>query len=69
MDWLFYIAKVHLNYSQQEFLNATFREVVTLWKTHVDFNGWKVKETDEQNNENDKSIVYKKTNIEDIPFL
>jgi hypothetical protein len=34
------VSKVHLNYSIKEFMSSSPREIDTLWKLHVDFNGW-----------------------------
>ncbi|NMM65499.1 hypothetical protein HBE96_23250 [Clostridium sp. P21] len=62
------MAKVHLNYSKTEFLESSFREIVDMWKAHVKFNGWEVKNDDEGNNTN-QGDTYKHVNIEDISFL
>lgn len=35
------MAKVHLNYTKNEFMNSTMREIVDLWKIHGKFKGWK----------------------------
>ena len=60
-DWLFYIAKVHLNYTKEEFLDSTHAEICKLWKTHIKFNGWTFKNG--ENGENELSY------IDDVPFL
>ncbi|MBS4539827.1 hypothetical protein GOQ27_15235 [Clostridium sp. D2Q-11] len=42
------MAKVHLNYSKNEFMNSTMKEIVDLWKLHGEFNGWKFKKEKNQ---------------------
>ncbi|HCL51118.1 MAG TPA: hypothetical protein DHW76_09000 [Clostridiaceae bacterium] len=59
------MAKVHLNYSRDEFWEATHAEIYKMWKAHIKFNGWEVKSDGEENS----ATNYKKVNIEDIPFL
>ncbi|EDT86375.1 hemolysin [Clostridium botulinum] len=39
-----------------------------MWKAHIKFNGWEVKNNNEENNTK-SDINYKKVNIEDIAFL
>jgi hypothetical protein len=39
-----------------------------MWKTHVKFNGWKVKENNDENNEFENK-KYKRVNIEELSFL
>ncbi len=39
-----------------------------MWKAHIKFNGWEVKNHNEENN-NISDTKYKKVNIEDISFL
>jgi hypothetical protein len=58
-DWFFYISKVHLNYSREEFYRSCPKEIGSLWESHIKFNGWKFKE-DEDNK------VY---NVDDFPWL
>lgn len=67
-DWLFYISKVHLNYTKEEFWDSTHAEIYKMWKAHIKFNGWEVKNNNEENNTK-SDINYKKVNIEDIAFL
>ncbi|MBN3418621.1 hypothetical protein EXN00_09665 [Clostridium botulinum] len=62
------MAHTHLNYSKEEFWNTTHKEIYKQWKTHVKFNGWEVKNNNEENNTT-SDINYKKVNIEDIAFL
>lgn len=50
-------------------MDSTFREIVDLWKEHVHFNNWTLKSPEDLEIKNNSEIVYKKTNIEDIPFL
>ncbi|GAB6150203.1 hypothetical protein [Clostridium novyi] len=64
MEWLFYIGKVHLNYTKQEFLNSTFGEIATMWKLHCNFNNWTIKSSDDNGSEN----RYEKVNIDDLPL-
>jgi hypothetical protein len=56
---------VHLNYTRDEFWEATHAEIYKMWKAHVKFNGWEIKSDGEENS----TTNYKKVNIEDIPFL
>ncbi|WP_243187044.1 hemolysin [Clostridium muellerianum] len=49
-------------------MESSFREIVDMWKAHVKFNGWEVKNDDEGNNTN-QGDTYKHVNIEDISFL
>jgi hypothetical protein len=56
-----------LNHSKEEFLKSCPKEISSLWKLHVKFNGWKFKKDDENNAKD--GVIYKKMNIEDIPFL
>lgn len=65
--WLFYISKVHLHYTREEFWEATHAEIYKMWKAHIKFNGWKINDNDENNTVSDAN--YKKVNIEDISFL
>lgn len=62
-DWFFYIAKVHLHYSREEFYRSCPKEIETLWKAHTEFNGWKLKN---HSNEYDDDRVY---NMDEIPWL
>ncbi|NFA05458.1 hypothetical protein EXM90_01685 [Clostridium botulinum] len=67
-DWLFYLAKVHLNYSKEEFWDSTHAEIYKMWGSHIKFNHWEIKDNNEENNPaND--VNYKRVNIENIPFL
>jgi len=66
-DWLFYISKVHLNYSKVEFMESTHAEIYKMWLSHVKFNGWENNE-DEKDSEN-KTQKEKKVFIDEIPFL
>ena len=66
-DWLFYISKVHLNYSKIEFMEATHSEIYKMWMQHVKFNSWENDE-DEKDSEN-KTQKEKKVFIDEIPFL
>lgn len=61
MEWLFYVSKVHLSYTKQEFLESTFGEIATMWKLHCKFNGWTIKSSDDENK-------HKKVNIDDLPL-
>ncbi|WP_077860146.1 hypothetical protein [Clostridium sp. BL-8] len=65
-DWLFYISKVHLNYTREEFLCLTHEEIARLWKQHAKFNGWEIKEDNDENNSN---RAEKRVYIDEIPFL
>mgnify|MGYP000922272059 CR=1 FL=1 len=39
-----------------------------MWKAHIKFNGWEIKNDNDENNTTGDTN-YKKVNIEDIPFL
>ncbi|AJE10910.1 hemolysin [Clostridium botulinum] len=39
-----------------------------MWKSHIKFNGWEIKNNKEENNSTN-DVNYKRVNIEDIPFL
>lgn len=55
---MFYISKVYLNYSRDEFFDATFSEIVDMWDMYKNDFASNVKETDSIN----------ATNIEDFPL-
>lgn len=61
-DWFFYVAKVHLGYSKEEFMKSCPKEVSALWDMHVKFNDWKVKEDREFKD----NRVY---TIDEVPWL
>ena len=47
-----YVAKAHLHYSIEEFLDSTYKEIINLWILHRKFNGW-----DESKKETKKVFV------------
>ncbi len=65
-DWLFYISKVHLNYSKSEFMESTHAEIYKMWMNHMKFNGW---ENDEKDSENKTNKTEQRVYIDEIPFL
>ncbi|AVK50673.1 hypothetical protein AXY43_23120 [Clostridium sp. MF28] len=64
-DWLFYICKVHLNFTKDEFMESTHAEIYKIWMNHVKFNGWKIEDKDDENKSNKERRVY----IDEIAFL
>lgn len=57
---MFYLAKVQLNYSKDEFLNSTAAEITDMWNTHCEF-------MSKSENENNYSAGTR-MNIEDFPL-
>ncbi len=62
-DWYFYLAKVHLRYSVKEFMESFPKEIDSLWKLHVNFNGWN---KDEKGNDTYEDRAY---SPDEIPWL
>lgn len=43
-EWLYYIGRVQLGFSEDEFWRLTARKLLLTWDEHCKFNGWKKEE-------------------------
>ncbi|MBC2456126.1 hypothetical protein HGI53_02495 [Clostridium beijerinckii] len=59
------MSKTHLNYTKAEFLESTHAEIYKMWMNHVKFNGWEIKDENNENKSGNEERVY----IDEIPFL